>query len=169
VAKTWWSIKVELVEGRGQTFWPRPGRVFAAAPGHTFADLAESIEVAFGRWDGSHLHEFRLADGTRIGIPDPDWDDEEVLDDQKTKLSVLSAGDRFLYVFDFGDNWEHLCTVGDTKIDPLDELGIQPLMPLPYFGWGDLPDQYGRRWADDDGERPMPPNPRGKDLPSFFR
>ena len=45
------SITVELVTGRGQDWWPRPGRVFAASSAHTFADLAEAIDVAFGRRD----------------------------------------------------------------------------------------------------------------------
>jgi hypothetical protein len=45
------------------------------------------------------------------------------------------------------------------RIDPLDELGIVPVDPLPYFGWGDLPDQYGRRWDADDGESPEPKRP----------
>jgi hypothetical protein len=28
-----------------------------------------------------------------------------------------------------------------------------------------IPDQYGRRWADDDGDSPKPPNPGLTDLP----
>lgn len=55
------------------------------------------------------------------------------------------------------------------KIDPLDEVGIKPAGPLPYWGWGDSPDQYGRRWAEDDGsDGPVPPDPRRVDLPPFF-
>lgn len=167
MAKTWWSITVGLVEGRGETFWPRPGRVFAAAPSHSFADLADAIDTAFARWDRSHLREFRLADDTRIGMPDEDWDGD-VVDESSTKLSRLSGGEKFLYVFDFGDGWHHLCTVGETKIDPLDELGIKPAVPLPAFGWGSIPDQYGRRWDDDDGDGPVPPDPKRSDLPPFF-
>jgi hypothetical protein len=29
--RTWLSIRVELIEGRGERYWPRPGRLFAAA------------------------------------------------------------------------------------------------------------------------------------------
>ncbi|HRO31662.1 UPF0158 family protein, partial [Citricoccus sp.] len=32
-------------------------------------------------------------------------------------------------------------------------------VPLPYFGWGTIPDQYGRRWAQDDGEGRVPRRP----------
>lgn len=169
MARTWWSITVELVEGGGRTFWPRPGRTFAAGPGHTFASLADAIDAAFGRWDLSHLREFRLADETRIGRPDADWDEEEILDERAAKLGRLASGERFLYVFDFGDGWHHLCTVEEGKVDPLEVLGIRPSAPLPHFGWGDLPDQYGRRFLDDDGsDGPLPSDPRRTDLPPFF-
>jgi hypothetical protein len=39
-------------------------------------------------------------------------------------------------------------------------LGIQPDTPRPYWGWGDIPDQYRRRPDGDDGESP-PPGTRG--------
>ncbi len=168
VARTWLSITVELVEGGGRSFWPRPGRIFAAARTHTFAGLADAIDDAFARWDRSHLHEFRLSDDSRIGQPEHDWSEEPGLDDRRTKLSRLTPGEQFVYVFDFGDGWHHLCTVGEEKVDPLEVLGITPTKPLPYAGWGDLPDQYGRRWAEDDGSAPIPPDPRRTDLPPFF-
>jgi len=41
------------------------GRIFAAARGHTFAELADAIDDAFARWDRSHLQEFTLADQAR--------------------------------------------------------------------------------------------------------
>jgi hypothetical protein len=56
VARTWLSIRVELVEGR----------VFAAARSHTFAELADAIDTAFARWDRSRLNVFDLADGTSV-------------------------------------------------------------------------------------------------------
>lgn len=59
MARTWLSITVELIEGRGRHLWPRPGRIFAAARSHTFAQLAQAIDDAFARWDRAHLHEFR--------------------------------------------------------------------------------------------------------------
>jgi hypothetical protein len=89
VARNWLSITVDLVEGGTRTFWPRPGRILAAARTHTFGDLSDAIDDAFARWDRAHLHEFRLLDGTRIGRPDPDWDDDEaVVDDRRTKLGL---------------------------------------------------------------------------------
>jgi hypothetical protein len=165
-ARSWLSIRVELVEGRGERLWPRPGRLLPAARTHTFAQLATAIDDAFARWDRAHLHQFTLADAQRIGRPDPDFGTAEVvLDDRRTTLGRLRAGEQFVYVFDFGDDWTHLCTVGGRRIDPLEALGVVPAVPLPFFGWGELPDQYGRRWDSDDGESPGPPDPGTGDLP----
>jgi hypothetical protein len=173
VARTWLSITVELIEGRGQHLWPRPGRMFVAARSHTFAQFAEAIDDAFARWDRAHLHEFHFPDPDgptggyeRVAVPDFDWDDETVTDLRTTKLSRLTRGEQFLYVFDLGDDWTHLCTVADQRVDPLDVYGITPARPAAYFGWGDIPDPYGRRHlgdtADDD---PVPPDPKLTDLP----
>jgi hypothetical protein len=76
VARTWLSIQVELVHGRGRDFWPWPGRVFAAARSHTFGQLARAIDIAFARWDLAHMHMFTLADGTEVSELDH-WDGEE--------------------------------------------------------------------------------------------
>lgn len=68
-------------------------------------------------------------------------------------------------VFDPGDDWAHLCAVATQRIDPIDALGILPVKPLPYWGRGDISDQYRRRWDGDDGESPQPADPGLADLP----
>jgi hypothetical protein len=169
VARTWLSLTVELVEGGGYRFWPRPGRVFAAARTHTFAQLATAIDVSFGRWDISHLWQFELAGRLTIAPEDPEWQSGESGSqlDANAKLSRLVAGDEFVYQFDPGDAWLHVCRVAAARIDPLEALGDVPPEPTPYFGWGILPDQYLRRFADDDGETPEPVDQRNRDLPPF--
>ena len=159
-------MQVELIEGRGEHYWPRPGRLFAAAADHSFAELATAIDDAFARWDRSHLHEFELGDRTRIGVAQAEWEGEEpVLDERVVKLARLKPGQQFVYVFDLGDDWTHLCTTGKTPINPIECLGIVPDRPLPYFGWGAVPDQYGRAWSADDGEAQQPQDPELTDLP----
>jgi hypothetical protein len=163
----WLSIKVELISGRGEEFWPRPGRVIAAAATHTFEQLATAIDFAFARWDLGHLSEFTLVDGSRIGRTE--WDDTgNVIDSTRTRLSRLRPGDQFAYEFDFGDGWTHLLSVDRGRIDPLDEFGSPPSGPAVTWGWGDLPDQYGRRFEDDDGTEPVPSNPGLRDLPPII-
>ena len=141
------------------------GRIFAAARSHRFSQLADAIDTAFARWDRAHLWQFEFDDGRRIGLPDPDDLDDELLDGAATKLATLRPGEQFVYEFDFGDSWTHLCTVAPERIDPEEVLGIAPRSPLPYWGWGAMPDQYGRRWADDEGEDDEPPNLGVMDLP----
>ena len=61
---------------------------------------------------------------------DPDdFDEEELIDGERAKLSILTPGEQFLYEFDFGDGWLHLCTVGTVQIDPDSQLGIRPATP----------------------------------------
>lgn len=171
MAATHLEITVELVSGaHAHDLWPRPGRILVAARRTTFHQLADAIDDAFARWDRSHLHMFTLDDGTEIS-PLSWWDGEEpdgMLDGDKATLFPLRPGEQFAYVFDLGDEWAHLCTVGERRVDPLVSLGIVPDKPLPCWGWGTIPDQYGRRWIGDDGESDPPPDPHGTDLPPIL-
>jgi len=119
VARTWLSIRVELVSGRGEDYWPRPGRIFAAARSHSFGQLAAAIDAAFARWDLAHLHLFTLADGGNLTALEL-WEGEEPecsLDSGSANLSRLALGDQFAYVFDLGDDWAHLCTLAAPATD----------------------------------------------------
>lgn len=169
MARTWLSVTVELLGGRGEELWPWPGRVFAVGPSHTFMDLADAVNGAFARWDRAHLSVFTLADA-RV-VTDEETGEEMAsgvggpvlapLDIATTKVArTLGPGAEFQFVFDLGDNWVHRCVVEEEKVDPLDVLGIRPDAPLPYWGWGNIPDQYGRRWADDDTTGPAPRRPQ---------
>jgi hypothetical protein len=73
---------------------------------------------------------------------------------RQVRLGRLGAGEQFVYEFDFGDSWAHLCTIAAERIDPVDQLGIVPDRPLPYWGWGLLPDQHGRHWDGGDADGP---------------
>ena len=67
------------------------------------------LQAVFG-WTDSHLHRF-IVDGAYFGEPedDEDYDDIETVDEKKAILGgvVHREKQRFLYVYDFGDNWEH--------------------------------------------------------------
>jgi hypothetical protein len=148
MARTWLQIRVELLGGGGIDLKPPPGRDFIVGPAHSFAQLAEAIDDGFARWDRSHLHGFTLADGRRIGVPDDDYDDPETiwLDDRTFKVArEVKPGGSVEYVFDFGDHWRHRCTVAEPKVDPIDAYGHVPSRPVAIWGWGSIPDQYGRR------------------------
>ncbi len=153
--RPWMTIRVELIGGLDIECDPPPGRTMLVDPRHTFAALAEAIDAAFARWDLSHLHLFELADGRRLGRPEPDWD---VLDDEVIVREELGAGDRFIYVFDLGDDWTHACEVEAVTVDPAEAYGMIPSGPVAIWGWGSISDQYGRRWDGDSGEDDEPPS-----------
>ena len=76
----------------------------------SLAVLHEVVQSAVG-WTNSHLHEFEIA-GCRYGMPDPDWGDQDVIDEAKeTLFRLVGQGDRFSYAYAFGDNWNHQITV----------------------------------------------------------
>ena len=46
MARTWLEITVELVSGRGEHFWPRPGRTLLAKRSTTFREMLDVIAAA---------------------------------------------------------------------------------------------------------------------------
>jgi hypothetical protein len=70
--------------------------------------LHEAIVAAFG-WAGYHMHVFRSG-ADEFGMPDPELG---FIDERRVRLGELIAGvgDRLLYTYDFGDDWEHEITV----------------------------------------------------------
>jgi hypothetical protein len=152
MARTWLQIRVDLLGGGGIECDPSPGRIFIVGPSHSFAVFAEAIDAAFSRWDLSHLHNFELADERLVGFPDDSFAPDLVwLDHEKLKVvREVKPGEEFEYVFDLGDNWRHRCLVQDEKADPLEVYGVVPSRPVAIWGWGWIPDQYGRRSFDED-------------------
>lgn len=131
-----------------------PGRVFVIGPAHSFAQFADAINAAFARFDRSHLHEFELADGRKIGFPDDEFAPEVAWEDHAAVKVAGAVGptDEFVFVFDFGEGWRHRCAVMAQKVDPRDFVGPDgplPKAPLAVFGWGWIPDQYRRTTRDD--------------------
>lgn len=160
MARTWLAIEVELLHGVHAECDPAPGRIFIVGPAHTFGQLARAIDFGFARWDHSHLFEFELADGSTISFPEFDIGDENTLEQATTKvLRLVKPGNRFSYRFDFGDDWMHECVVHADKVDPVVAYGTVPQEPVPIFGWGTIPDQYGRVTGREGDGDPIPELP----------
>lgn len=144
----WTTLRVVLLGRRGEPLARPPGRLLLMHADHSFADLSEAIDVVFGRWDLSPPHEFAV-EGRRLlsGALD---DDAEDSDDVTLDEVGLRLGTRFSYVFDVGEGWAHECRVEAVDVDPIDEYGEVPRSPVPLYGWGTIPDQYGRLTEDDE-------------------
>jgi len=85
----------------------------------TFNDLYLCIQAAMG-WLNCHLSEFHVNGET---ITRPDFEpEEEFLDSTRTKLlPMLKKGSKFVYWYDFGDDWYH-----DVQVE-----AVEPSAALP--------------------------------------
>jgi hypothetical protein len=68
-------------------------------------ELHQLLQIAVG-WTDSHLHQF-IVDDTRYSAPYPGSDFEDSDDLDETGVPVRELPDRFVYLYDFGDGWEH--------------------------------------------------------------
>lgn len=74
------------------------------AGGIRLSDFHDAIQTAFG-WTDSHLHEFCIG-GRTYGQPD-DFDVDIENESAITLARAVGTVRRFLYVYDFGDDWQH--------------------------------------------------------------
>lgn len=147
------TVRVVL-RGREASGLPLPpGRVLLVNAEHTFADLAEAVDVAFGRWDLTPPHEFEV-EGRRLlsdlEVADPGDGDVEESGGVTLGAVGLRPAAPFRYVFDLGERWVHECDVETAAVDPFEVYGEEPDGPVPVFGWGTVPDQYDRERESDD-------------------
>jgi len=88
---------------------PPVWRRVAVPAAYTLDRVHRVIQLAMG-WQQCHLHSFDIG-GVQYGQPDPD-DVLDVRDELEARLdSVAGKDDRFGYVYDFGDWWEHQVAV----------------------------------------------------------
>jgi hypothetical protein len=139
------KTKIFEIEIVLQDVQPQVSRRIQVPGEASLAALHEVVQSVMG-WTNSHLHEFEV-DGARFGMPDPDRGGDEVGDEAKAKLfRLVKAGDRFGYVYDFGDNWTHSLTV-DKVSGP--ESGVR--YPRCVSGRGACPpEDVGGPWGYDE-------------------
>jgi hypothetical protein len=68
-----------------------------------------------------------------------------------------------------GESWPAARDVAWRLPTLRDSVGHYPRQIIAVWGWGVLPDQYGRRWESDDGERDLPPGHVADDQQVAFR
>jgi hypothetical protein len=75
----------------------------------TFDQLHKTLQTVIG-WEDYHLYLFGFPDKT-IHIPNPEFPQEAAkeLDARKEKVRdhITEEGQNLVYLYDFGDNWEH--------------------------------------------------------------
>ena len=138
----WLTIEVTLSGTPSTVLEPPPGRLLLCHPDHTFAELADAIDVAFARWDPSPDHEFVMPDQRVISSADGPLPADEVESSAEVTLGEVLRGEgiTFSYVFDLGMRWSHRCRVLEYGVD-VDEDASDGVVPV--LGWGTIPDQHG--------------------------
>lgn len=134
------------------------------------SDLHYVIQIVMG-WENSHLHQFVVRNTKPRPAPDElrklfqneQWDKleecmrrdrcisdirfelEDIEDEKKVKLSELAPAvkSKFIYEYDFGDNWDHNIEV--VKIVPPDEGVKYPVCLAGKFACP--PDDCGGLWG----------------------
>jgi hypothetical protein len=83
----------------------------------TLGKLHRILQIIMG-WSDYHLHEF-IIDGVSYGVPDKEGM-FEVNNEKNIRLSQVVSEERakFIYIYDFGDNWQHKILI--EKILPLE-------------------------------------------------
>ncbi len=99
-----------------------------------------SARVSTGRWAPDRLSRRRI----RTEVV---WEDQAAV----KVADAVGCGDEFEFRFDFGAGFRHRCRVLADKADPREALGpgALPSRPTAIWGWGSIPDQYGRETADE--------------------
>jgi hypothetical protein len=115
------TMKIEL-EGIEPPIWRR----IKIASSQSLWSLHTVIQTAMG-WTNSHMHEFTIKK-VRYGQTDDEADEVnefygvEIKEESAVILSeVLQTRSRFLYVYDFGDDWRHVIKVekSEDALEPL--------------------------------------------------
>jgi hypothetical protein len=93
---------------------------------YSFYKLHMAIQGAFG-WENRHLFQFSengFKSKLCYGIPDDDETDPElvILDARKTRINKVfnKRGQSLVYIYDFGDNWEHRITFEKKEMKDMD-------------------------------------------------
>ncbi|WP_297338472.1 plasmid pRiA4b ORF-3 family protein [Algoriphagus sp.] len=118
------KVKIQIKGITKPPVWRRlmiPGQL-------TFQQFHQVIQAAFG-WQDYHLFQFSkggYGSNPQIGIADENWSEEELVDAKTTRVSqyLKVKGEKFCYIYDFGDDWIHQIIVEDV----LNEAQIGPVL-----------------------------------------
>ena len=87
---------------------PKVWRSFTVPSNILLSSLHGIIQLVMG-WENSHLYLFKI--GSNEYMEDPEEEGLFEPGDYHLCDLVKNEGDKFEYVYDFGDSWEHLITV----------------------------------------------------------
>lgn len=110
---------------------------------HTLGDLHNAIQKAFN-FDNDHLYAFYIGGNRRTGQPiycEYAEHEGEIAENKTIESLELYKGERFLYLFDFGDQWEF-----NVEFVEYDKEAPVLLKPMIIESKGKSPEQYRGGW-----------------------
>ncbi|MBN1656744.1 MAG: DUF1841 family protein [Deltaproteobacteria bacterium] len=130
------QLRLSLVDSE-----PEIWRRILVPDSYTLCDLHYVIQIAMG-WENEHLHGFRQKNRT-FGPKGPNsFDQDEDEDGVLINEVLIKTGSKFLYEYDFGDDWEHV-----VELEGI--LQAEPKTPLPFCVEGENacpPEDIGGVW-----------------------
>ncbi len=114
-----YQLKVTL-KGVNPVIWRR----FQIASTDNLEDVHIALQIVMG-WSNSHLHEF-VCGRDRYGVPDEDFP-SDIKDEIDFRLDQVlkQEADRLVYLYDYGDGWQHEVTL--EKILPFEPSTVLPV------------------------------------------
>jgi hypothetical protein len=110
MANELYLLRISLVDSK-----PAIWRRFCVPANINLASLHNVIQKVMG-WQDYHLHLFEI-DGIEYSTDDSG--EMDCLPSKKYRLnSLVTKGDEFFYLYDFGDSWEHRIKVWDVDYKP---------------------------------------------------
>lgn len=95
-----------ILEAALRDLRPRISRTLKMSGANTFAQLHTVLQIVFG-WKDYHLHLFTIGDMQLSDLNVYEIEVDEIIQEERdVRLhQLLKRGTRFLYQYDFGDNW----------------------------------------------------------------
>lgn len=105
------KLKIQLKGISKPPVW----RVVIVPNGLTFSKLHLVIQATFG-WENHHLYQFSPSGWRSDFCIEAPHQESDGLDASKIRLKTYlnTVGQKFVYIYDFGDGWEHEITVKET-------------------------------------------------------
>lgn len=117
--KTLYQLKITLA-GSKPPIWRR-----IAVPATIRLDQLHHVIQSVMGWYDCHLHQYTVGHDV-YGMPDSESEFEELNECHYSLQDIASeSGQRFVYLYDFGDSWEHKIVV--EKVLPPDSTFKHPL------------------------------------------
>jgi hypothetical protein len=132
-------LKIELLDIK-PPIWRRIGVVSDIK----LDKLHQVIQEAMG-WMNCHLHEFRIGNVSYGEPTGDDFFDTERIEESTVRLDDLVAkGSKFIYNYDFGDDWRH-----SIKVEKVETLDVEPLSDAWLLAGGRAcpPEDVGGPWG----------------------